>query len=54
MLRDRIRFKPPIEICSGDYYQPAVRGVRGHEPHILAEAFGFHERFMTTGDMHSP
>ncbi|MGD9876472.1 succinate CoA transferase [Desulfococcus sp.] len=36
-----------------DYYQRAVRGAGGHEPHILAEAFGFHERFMATGDMHS-
>ncbi|WP_373501774.1 succinate CoA transferase [Desulfococcus sp.] len=35
-----------------DYYQRAVRTAGGHEPHILGEAFGFHERFMATGDMH--
>ena len=34
-----------------DYYQRAVRSVGGHEPHTLDEAFSFHRRFMTTGDM---
>jgi succinyl-CoA:acetate CoA-transferase len=34
-----------------DYYQRAIRTSGGHEPHILGEAFGFHERFMATGDM---
>lgn len=34
-----------------DYYQRAVRERGGHEPHILREAFAFHERFMDTGDM---
>ena len=36
-----------------DYYQRAIRSAGGHEPHILNEAFGFHERFMATGDMRS-
>ena len=35
-----------------DYYQRAIRTSSGHEPHILGEAFSFHERFMATGDMH--
>jgi acetyl-CoA hydrolase/succinyl-CoA:acetate CoA-transferase len=34
-----------------DYYDRAVRERGGHEPHILGEAFAFHERFMETGDM---
>ncbi len=34
-----------------DYYQQAIRASGGHEPHILSEAFRFHERFMATGDM---
>ncbi len=34
-----------------DYYQRAIRTSGGHEPHILGEAFGFHERYMATGDM---
>ena len=34
-----------------DYYQRAVREVGGHEPHLLSEAFSFHQRFMQTGDM---
>jgi succinyl-CoA:acetate CoA-transferase len=34
-----------------DYYQRAIRASGGHEPHILNEVFGFHERFMATGDM---
>ena len=34
-----------------DYYDRAVREVGGHEPHILKEAFSFHERLMETGDM---
>ena len=34
-----------------DYYQRAIRTSGGHEPHILGEAFNFHERFMATGDM---
>ncbi|WP_319524112.1 succinate CoA transferase [uncultured Desulfosarcina sp.] len=36
-----------------DYYQRAIRTTGGHEPHILSEAFAFHERFMATGDMHT-
>jgi succinate CoA transferase len=34
-----------------DYYDRAVRERGGHEPHILGEAFAFHERFIETGDM---
>jgi acetyl-CoA hydrolase/succinyl-CoA:acetate CoA-transferase len=34
-----------------DYYQRAVRSQGGHEPHILDEAFGFHQRYMATGSM---
>jgi succinate CoA transferase len=34
-----------------DYYQRAIRSSGGHEPHILQEAFSFHERFMASGDM---
>ena len=34
-----------------DYYQRAVREVGGHEPHVLGQAFSFHQRFMETGDM---
>lgn len=37
-----------------DYYQDAIRGSGGHEPHILSDAFSFHERYMATGDMHTP
>ncbi len=33
-----------------DYFQRALRQ-GGHEPHILEEAFGFHQRFLTSGDM---
>lgn len=35
-----------------DYYQRAVHSTGGHEPHLLDEAFGFHQRFMAYGDMH--
>ncbi len=34
-----------------DYYQRAIRTSGGHEPHMLDEAFSFHERFLATGDM---
>jgi succinyl-CoA:acetate CoA-transferase len=34
-----------------DYYQRSIRSSGGHEPHLLNEAFSFHERFMATGDM---
>jgi acetyl-CoA hydrolase/succinyl-CoA:acetate CoA-transferase len=34
-----------------DYYERAVRTVGGHEPHLLAEAFRLHERYMSAGDM---
>ena len=34
-----------------DYYQRAVKERGGHEPHLLAEAFSFHSRFLASGDM---
>ncbi len=34
-----------------DYYQRALKERGGHEPHLLSEAFSFHERFTKTGDM---
>ena len=37
-----------------DYYQRALRERAGHEPHLLGEAFAFHERFLETGDMRVP
>ena len=33
------------------YYERAVKTRSGHEPHLLDEAFKFHHRFLTTGDM---
>lgn len=35
-----------------DYYDRAVREAGGHEPHLLREAFSFHQRFLEKGDMH--
>ena len=35
-----------------DYYERACREVGGHEPHILQEAFAFHNRYLEKGDMH--
>ncbi len=34
-----------------DYYQRAVHSSGGHEPHLLAETFAMHQRFLETGDM---
>ena len=34
-----------------DYYERAVETRGGHEPHLLEEAFSFHNRFLATGDM---
>lgn len=34
-----------------DYYQRALRERGSHEPHLLGEAFAFHERFYQHGDM---
>ncbi len=34
-----------------DYYQRAATSAGGHEPHLLKEAFSFHQRYMETGDM---
>jgi acetyl-CoA hydrolase/succinyl-CoA:acetate CoA-transferase len=34
-----------------DYYQRACRERGGHEPHLLKEAFSFHQRFMDNGSM---
>jgi len=34
-----------------DYYRKAEKGAGGHEPHLLEEAFSFHERFGKGGSM---
>jgi acetyl-CoA hydrolase/succinyl-CoA:acetate CoA-transferase len=34
-----------------DYFDRAKRESGGHEPHLLKEAFSFHQRFMDHGDM---
>jgi acetyl-CoA hydrolase/succinyl-CoA:acetate CoA-transferase len=34
-----------------DYFQRAVAHRGGHEPHLLSEAFSFHQRFLESGDM---
>jgi len=34
-----------------DYYQRAIRSHGGHEPHLLDEAFNFHNRYLATGSM---
>ncbi len=34
-----------------EYYQRAIKTRGGHEPHLLREAFEFHERFIRSGDM---
>ena len=34
-----------------EYYHRAVKSRGGHEPHLLSEAFSFHERFRQNGDM---
>ncbi len=34
-----------------DYYQRALRERGGHEPHLLSEAFSFHQRFLESGSM---
>ncbi|MCF8033957.1 MAG: acetyl-CoA hydrolase [Desulfarculaceae bacterium] len=34
-----------------DYYERACRETGGHEPHLLGEVFGFHQRFLETGHM---
>ena len=34
-----------------DYFQRSCRDRGGHEPHLLKEAFSFHNRFMDTGSM---
>jgi acetyl-CoA hydrolase/succinyl-CoA:acetate CoA-transferase len=34
-----------------DYYQRAIRSHGGHEPHLLDEAFDFHNRYLATGSM---
>ena len=53
------RAREIIEKCSHpdyrplltDYYQKAEKEAGGHEPHLLSEAFAFHERFKKTGSM---
>ncbi len=34
-----------------DYYQRAIHTHGGHEPHLLDEAFDFHNRYLATGSM---
>jgi succinyl-CoA:acetate CoA-transferase len=34
-----------------DYFQRAAKEGGGHEPHLLEEAFSFHQRFLKTGSM---
>jgi succinyl-CoA:acetate CoA-transferase len=34
-----------------EYFRKAEKEAGGHEPHLLAEAFSFHERFKKTGSM---
>jgi acyl-CoA hydrolase len=34
-----------------EYYRKAEKEAGGHEPHLLGEAFSFHERFKKTGSM---
>ncbi len=46
----RICADPRYRDLLWDYYQRAV-AQGGHEPHLLDEAFGFHRRFLDTGDM---
>jgi acyl-CoA hydrolase len=36
-----------------DYYQRALKTAGGHEPHLLGEAFSFHQRYTATGSMRS-
>jgi acyl-CoA hydrolase len=41
-------FKPLLK----DYFDRARQGCTGqHTPHILGEAYGFHERYIETGNM---
>ncbi len=57
----RKRAQRVIENCAHPSYQPLLRdyverahaGAWGqHTPHLLGEAFSFHERYMRTGSMH--
>lgn len=41
---------PEYRDLLGDYFARAMRQ-GGHEPHLLDEAFGFHQRYLATGDM---
>jgi acetyl-CoA hydrolase/succinyl-CoA:acetate CoA-transferase len=34
-----------------DYFQRAIHSHGGHEPHLLDEAFDFHNRYLATGSM---
>ena len=34
-----------------EYFEEACRSVGGHTPHMLAQAFSWHERFLQTGSM---
>ena len=58
-LSPRERAKEIIEKCSSpdykdelwNYFDKACKKVGGHIPHLLPEAFSFHERFIRTGSM---
>jgi len=34
-----------------EYFRKAEKEAGGHEPHLLSEAFSFHEKFKKTGSM---
>ena len=40
-------YRPQLQ----DYFERAERQGGGHEPHLLGEAFSFHQKFMETGSM---
>ncbi|MBU1205632.1 MAG: acetyl-CoA hydrolase [Proteobacteria bacterium] len=40
-------YRPQLQ----DYFERAVLGGGAHEPHLLDEAFSFHQRFLKTGTM---
>jgi succinyl-CoA:acetate CoA-transferase len=59
-LSPKQRARLVIEKCAADEYKPVLKdyferaqhnGTGMHTPHILAEAHGFHERYMKTGKM---
>ena len=42
---------PDYRVLLMDYYRRAVRQTGGHEPHLLAETFFLHRRYLEGGDM---